>query len=107
VGINIGVYGVLLVSGLLGSLGHCMGMCGPLVMMVGLQMKNRGVATILYYLLYHGARIAVYMLLGAVVGGIGSLLGLGARLSQIAGVISLVLGTSIILLGMGSWVGCR
>ena len=101
---NTGIYGALLLSGLLGSLGHCMGMCGPLVMMVGLQMKSRGLAATPYYLLYHGARIVIYVLLGAVVGGIGSLLGLGASLSQLAGGISLVLGTGIILLGM-SYLG--
>ncbi|MHB1590118.1 MAG: sulfite exporter TauE/SafE family protein [Sulfuricella sp.] len=94
-----GIYGALLLGGLLGSLGHCMGMCGPLVMMVGSQMKSRGLAAIPHYLLFHGARIAIYALLGAVVGGIGSLLGLGASLSRLAGGISLVLGTGIILLG--------
>lgn len=99
---NIGIFGALLFSGLLGSLGHCTGMCGPLVMMVGMQMKSHGLAAIPHYLLYHGARIAIYTLLGTVVGGVGSLLGLGARLSRLAGGISLVLGIGIIFLGMSS-----
>lgn len=102
--INTGIYGALLLSGFLGSLGHCLGMCGPLVMMVGLQLKSRGLTAFPHFLLYHLARISIYMLLGAVVGGIGSLLGLGASLNQLAGGVSLVLGTGIILLGM-SYLG--
>jgi sulfite exporter TauE/SafE len=95
------VYAALLLSGLVGSMGHCLGMCGPLVMMVGLQFKGRGLAAFPRHLLYHGARILTYALLGMVVGGIGSLLGLGSRLSTVAGVISLVLGLGVILFGLG------
>ena len=101
---NTGIFGALLLSGLLGSLGHCMGMCGPLVMMVGLQMKSRGMAPLPQFLLYHSARIATYALLGAVTGAIGSLLGLGAGLSQFAGGLSLVLGIGVILFGL-SYLG--
>jgi sulfite exporter TauE/SafE len=94
-------YGVLLVSGFLGSLGHCLGMCGPLVLMVGVQMRVAGVSGVPYHLLYHGARVAVYTLLGALVGGIGSLLGLGSQLNRAASVVSLALGMGVIALGAG------
>jgi sulfite exporter TauE/SafE len=95
------LYSVLLLSGFLGSLGHCLGMCGPLVIMVGLQFNTRGPGALPYHLLYHSTRIAVYALLGAIVGGIGSLLGLGSRLSSLAGVVSLLLGLGVILFGVG------
>jgi sulfite exporter TauE/SafE len=98
---DIGVYGALLLSGFLGSLGHCLGMCGPLMVMVGLQFRARGPVTLPRHLLYHVARIAVYVLLGAVVGGIGSLLGLGSRLNSLAGVASVLLGLGVVLLGVG------
>lgn len=98
---NIGLYGVLLSSGLLGSVGHCMGMCGPLVAMVGLRIERRGLAKVSLFMLYHGARIAVYCILGAVVGSLGSLLGFGPGLNKIASWISMALGTGVILLGMG------
>jgi sulfite exporter TauE/SafE len=98
---TIGVYGPLLLSGLLGSLGHCLGMCGPLVIMVGIQFRARGLAALPRHLLYHGARITVYGLLGAVVGVIGSLLGLGSRLSHLAGIASLLLGLGVVLFGFG------
>jgi sulfite exporter TauE/SafE len=95
------VYAVLLLSGLVGSLGHCLGMCGPLVLMVGLQLPARGLAAVPYHLLYHLARVAVYVLLGAIVGAVGSLLGLGSGLNRLAGAISLALGLGIVLLGLG------
>jgi sulfite exporter TauE/SafE len=100
----MGVYGALLLSGLLGSLGHCLGMCGPLVVMAGLQFRTRGLAAFPHHLLYHGARIGVYAFLGVVVGGIGSLLGMGSRLSHLAGITSLALGLGVILFGL-SYLG--
>jgi sulfite exporter TauE/SafE len=98
-----GLYGILLVTGFLGSLGHCLGMCGPLVTIVGLQLKQGGKSAF-FHLLYHTARLIVYAVLGAVVGGIGSLLGLGSQLSRLAGIVSLVLGVGVILFG-ASYLG--
>jgi sulfite exporter TauE/SafE len=97
----VGIYGVLFVSGLLGSLGHCLGMCGPLVLMVGARLGSQGRRRASRYFAYHGARIAVYALLGTVVGTLGSLLGFGGHLGRLAGVISLILGLGVILLGLG------
>jgi len=99
--VNTGIYGTLWISGLLGSLGHCLGMCGPLMVMVGLQLGSRRPAALLAHLLYHAARIAVYAMLGAIIGGIGSLLGVGSGLSHTAGIASLVLGAGVILFGLG------
>jgi sulfite exporter TauE/SafE len=98
---GLSVFGALLLSGLVGSLGHCLGMCGPLVIMVGLQLKSSGRSRLRYHFLYHSARITVYALLGALVGVIGSLLGLAGRLSHVAGVASLLLGLGVILFGLG------
>jgi sulfite exporter TauE/SafE len=97
----IGVLGSLFLTGLLGSLGHCLGMCGPLVVMVGLQFQAENVAIVPSHLLYHGSRLAIYALLGALAGGIGSVLGLSRGLAPVAGVASLLLGMAIILLGVG------
>jgi sulfite exporter TauE/SafE len=100
-GANFSTFGALFVSGLLGSLGHCLGMCGPLVMMVGVQLKRHDKPMLPSFLLYHLARATVYALLGAIVGGIGSLLGQSGGLGRFAGVVSLVLGLGVILFGMG------
>jgi sulfite exporter TauE/SafE len=96
-----GIYGALLLSGFVGSVGHCLGMCGPLVLMVGLQFRTRKLSAFLHHLLYHAARVMVYGLLGAVVGAIGSLLGLGGQLSHLGGIVSLVLSLGVILVGVG------
>jgi sulfite exporter TauE/SafE len=95
------LYAALLLTGFLGSLGHCLGMCGPLVMMVGVRFKAQEASALPNHFLYHGARISVYSLLGAIVGGVGSLLGLRSGLSSLAGAISLLLGLGIILFGLG------
>ncbi|MCA9935414.1 MAG: sulfite exporter TauE/SafE family protein [Ardenticatenaceae bacterium] len=99
--VNTSLLTTLLVTGFLGSLGHCLGMCGPLVMMVGLQLKKRGQNPLPFHLLYHTSRLVVYAVLGAVIGALGSLLGLSGQLTSAAGVVSLVLGTAVILLGAG------
>lgn len=97
---SAGVYGTLLLSGFLGSLGHCAGMCGPLVLMLNLQLKHRGTAALSAHAWYHGARITVYGLLGMVAGTIGSLFGLDQHLRSIAGPISLILGVGIVFFGL-------
>ncbi len=98
---GVAVFAALLVSGLVGSLGHCLGMCGPLMIMVGLQLKSRGRFGLPFHLLYHSARITVYALLGTLVGVIGSLLGLAGQVSHVAGVASLLLGLGVVLFGLG------
>ena len=104
-----GIFGILFLSGFLGSLGHCLGMCGPLVMMLGVQIKQIGGVNWLLHLLYHTARILVYMVLGAVIGGIGSLLGVGSRINLAAGIASTILGIGVILFGLGylGWLPFR
>jgi sulfite exporter TauE/SafE len=100
-GVDTGVLGALFLSGLLGSLGHCLGMCGPLVTMFGVQFKARKLAGLPYHLLYHTSRVGVYVIFGTLVGGLGSALGLGDSLGKVAGTISLLLGLGVVLLGMG------
>lgn len=93
---------VLFFSGLLGSLGHCLGMCGPLILMVGAPFRNLSWPKVLpRYLFYHGARISVYALLGILAGGFSSLVGISGRHTSIGGIFSILLGAGIILLGLG------
>jgi sulfite exporter TauE/SafE len=100
-GLDTGTFGALFLSGLLGSLGHCLGMCGPLVTMFGIQLKARRPAGWPYHLLYHASRLGMYVLFGATAGGLGSVLGLGDSLGKVAGTVSLLLGLGVVLLGMG------
>jgi sulfite exporter TauE/SafE len=104
-----GLFTILLLSGFLGSLGHCLGMCGPLVMMLGVQIKRQQRTAWPVHLLYHTSRIVMYAILGAVVGGIGSLLGLGSRINSLAGVTSAILGIGVVFFGLGylGWLPFR
>lgn len=97
----------MLVSGLLGSVGHCLGMCGPLNMILAAQIKKNDLSAGFHFTLYHLARIIVYVLLGAAVGLLGSLLGLSKQITTLGGAVSLVLGVLILLLGASylGWLG--
>ncbi|MHB9032206.1 MAG: sulfite exporter TauE/SafE family protein, partial [Anaerolineae bacterium] len=90
----------LFVLGLTGSLGHCLGMCGPLVLLVGTRPAAQGARlSLVEQLLYHGTRILVYGCLGLIIGALGRLLGQGPSLSRTAGIVSIFLGIAIIALG--------
>ena len=104
-------FGALVLAGLIGSFGHCMGMCGPLVAMLGATARRDGSRLpAAAHLLYHTSRIAVYGLLGLAAGAAGSLVTLGGDLSRVAGLLSLVLGAGVIALGVSflartGWAG--
>ena len=99
-----GLYGALLISGLLGSLGHCVGMCGPLVIMAAVQSRAAGGPVFAWQVAYHLARTGVYVILGTTAGAVGSLLGLGGSLNDLAGGTSLLLGIGVILFAL-SYLG--
>ena len=80
-----------LILGFAGSF-HCMGMCSPLVMAVS-SMKTTAV---LNRILYNAGRVATYGLMGAVVATIGFAL----PLNQYQGVMSILLGTTLLFMGL-------
>ncbi len=94
----------LLLTGLIGSLGHCLGMCGPLVLMMGARFPRKGLAAAPLYLRYHAGRIIVYGLLGLVAGELGALAWRANwQVSQYAAGpawVSLALGAAVILAGL-------
>jgi len=74
--------------GLMGSL-HCVGMCGPVMLAFnGVNQKSGG------FLLYHSGRILSYLMIGLILGGIGSFV----SILQIQQVATLLLGIIILLL---------
>ncbi len=62
--------------GFLGT-GHCVGMCGPLVIALPGQTRRWGA-----HLAYHAGRISTYGIIGALMGGMGSGLVMVARLAD-------------------------
>lgn len=74
--------------GIMGSL-HCVGMCGPVIMAFnGTSQRSGG------FLLYHAGRISSYLLIGLVLGSIGSFISV-LKIQQVA---TLALGVAILLL---------
>jgi sulfite exporter TauE/SafE len=93
-----------LLTGLTIGFGHCIGMCGPLVISFSLNLQNKN-ATV-PHLLYHCGRIFTYTLLGAVMGASGSFTMVAANIRSLqigamffAGGLVLVMG-----LAMGGWI---
>ena len=84
---------LIFLLGLLGSL-HCVTMCGPLVFLMGFKGKSGN--ALKNVSIYHGARILVYSLMGALVGGL--MYGLNwYGFTQIA---SWILGSVFLLIGL-------
>lgn len=99
-----------LMLGLLGSAAHCVGMCGPLVMLVARRYGAPAAArsAVAATAWYSVGRLTTYALLGAVAGGIGAglqaagaTLGLHRVATVIAGVVLIVWG----LVSLSSWAG--
>ncbi len=62
---------VMLVAGLLGSLGHCAGMCGPVVATFGIAQARRPGSVWPRHLLFQLGRMATYAVLGGLIGYLG------------------------------------
>jgi len=95
---------VLLGTGLTISLGHCVGMCGPLVTAVSIAQRRHGFSLLIQFLrtlIYHSGRIFGYAILGAFMGLIGSTVFLAGQGRQIQGGLSLLVGLVMLLLGLG------
>ncbi len=75
--------------------GHCLGMCGPLVL--ALPVGDRGVAAaIAARIFYNTGRVFTYVLLGAIVGGVGA----AANLKGAQKYLSYVAGSMLILISL-------
>jgi sulfite exporter TauE/SafE len=95
---------LLFTTGLLMSLGHCIGMCGPIVGAFSVGQKARGAtprALVLATGLYQGGRVMSYVLIG----GFFGLLGSGAsRLGDtglLKGLVSILAAGLMLILGIG------
>lgn len=78
-----------LTLGLLGSVAHCVGMCGGVVMLLG----RSGVQSPAERLAAHAGRVTTYALLGALAGGLGQAL---FAVGQAQGVVALVLAVFLL-----------
>lgn len=93
---------LLFLTGLGVSLGHCVGMCGPLqtAFVARQSAAGSGKTPVGAVLRYHAARVSGYVLLGAAFGLVGSATRLGGSLAW-QGALALFAGVIILLTGLG------
>jgi uncharacterized protein len=111
---------LIVALGFLGSFGHCMGMCGPLSVALALSQSDRGASlknsaseqhhpqkinSWQFHLLLNLGRVISYALVGAALGGLGSIVvasgqlaGIGSHLRQLMAILT---GSLLIWFGIG------
>ncbi len=99
---------LIIALGFLGSFGHCVGMCGPLTVALDLSQQDdsdQRISGFQFHLLLNLGRVVSYALVGATLGGLGSvvvasgqLAGIGSSLRQLMAIF-----TGILLI----WFGIR
>lgn len=97
-------YPLLFASGLVGGVGHCVGMCGPLVAAFSFNRAEGG--GIRPHLLYHLGRVTTYSMVGGVAGFTGSFLDVAAAIAPYQRAVLTATGVLIALAGLilGGWL---
>jgi sulfite exporter TauE/SafE len=97
------LYLVFLTTGFMVGFGHCIGMCGPIVVSLSLNLKQRN--PIAPHLLYNAGRIITYSILGGLMGATGSFTLVAAHIAGIQKGALILAGIIIIIMGlaMSGW----
>ena len=91
------LYLVYFTSGFAVGFGHCIGMCGPIVVSMTLGLKGRGV--FVPHALYNLGRITTYAVLGGIMGATGAFTGVTAGIAGVQKGIMILAGAVIIVMG--------
>ena len=99
------IYLLVFSSGFTVGFGHCIGMCGPIVVSLSLGLKGR--KTFIPHLLYNAGRMTTYAILGGLMGMTGSFTSVASNLETIQKTAMIFSGIVIIVmsLGMSGWLG--
>lgn len=98
------LYLIYLSTGFTVGWGHCIGMCGPIVVSLTLNLSGKGV--ILPNFLYNSGRIITYMFMGGVMGATGSFTVVTANIASLQKAVMVVAGVLIVIMGlaMSGWI---
>ena len=101
------LYLLFLITGFTLGFGHCIGMCGPIVVSLSLHLKGKSV--LLPLVLYNLGRITTYVILGGLMGLTGSFTGVTAGIAGLQKGVMIAAGVMIILMGvaMSGWLPLR
>ncbi len=89
-------------TGLLGGLGHCIGMCGPIVASYTLSDTSSTtiVSRLFTHILYNTGRITTYMFIGALMGLTGSFINTAGSISGFQNIVAVIAGLIMIMMGL-------
>lgn len=95
---------ILLVTGFAVGFGHCIGMCGPIVVSLSLHLKGERV--LLSQLIYNAGRVTTYTILGGLMGLTGSFTVVAANMASLQKIVMILAGIIIIILAftMMGWI---
>ena len=98
------LYIAFFTTGFLVGFGHCIGMCGPIVVSFSLNLREKGV--MVPNLLYHAGRVTTYAVLGGVMGASGAFTRIAAGIGGLQKGVMIFAGLMIIVMGLGmsGWV---
>ena len=98
------LYLVFISTGFAVGFGHCVGMCGPIVVSFSLHLKSKRI--LISNLLYHFGRVMTYAVLGGVVGITGSFVRVTAGIAVLQKAVMIFTGLMIVVMGlsMGGWL---
>ena len=98
------LYLLYLSTGFTVGFGHCIGMCGPIVVTFSLNLKEKNI--LIPQMLYHLGRITTYALLGGIVAAVGSLTIIAANIESVQKGVMIFTGVLIMLMGlaMAGWL---
>jgi len=98
------LYLVFFTTGVTVGLGHCVGMCGPIVVSLSLNLKEKSI--LVPHVLYNGGRIVTYAVLGGIMGATGSFTRVIANIAHIQKGMMIFAGLMILCMGfaMAGWV---
>ncbi|UCH22408.1 MAG: sulfite exporter TauE/SafE family protein [Deltaproteobacteria bacterium] len=97
------LYLIYLSTGFTVGFGHCIGMCGPIVVSFTLNLRGRRV--LIPHLLYNFGRIVTYTLIGGIMGATGSFTAVTANIAGLQKAVMVVAGLLIVIMGlaMSGW----
>jgi len=98
------LYPVFLATGFAVGFGHCIGMCGPIVVSLSLNLKAKNL--LIPHLLYNSGRVVTYGVLGGVMGATGSFSLVAAHIAGLQKGAMILAGVLIIIMGlaMSGWI---
>jgi hypothetical protein len=92
------LYLVFLVTGFTVGFGHCIGMCGPIVVSLSLNLKGKSV--LIPHLLYNAGRVITYAVLGGLAGMLGSFTLVTSSIVSLQKGVLIFAGALVLLMGL-------